>query len=65
MTPEPRFLLDCRKHDHATGCSLFLSGRVREVLDAGLYHWVTMHGLPNTPESRETVRRMMEDAPEP
>ena len=47
-----RVFVDCREHPSVNDCSLYISGRRDEVLDAAVAHAVSAHQHENTPELR-------------
>jgi len=56
--------LDCRDYRSEKNCSLKISGREEEVLDAAVQHAASLHGHENTPELREQIRSMLKDESE-
>lgn len=62
MPGEKRYVVDCGRTPSATGCTLVISGREQEVLDCACQHAVSAHGHPDTPELRENIRQMMQEA---
>ncbi|HEY3132569.1 MAG TPA: DUF1059 domain-containing protein [Acidobacteriota bacterium] len=44
------------------GCSLTVSGTEKDVVDAVVLHAVAAHGQKDSPQFREQVRSMLEDA---
>jgi predicted small metal-binding protein len=59
--PEQRKSIDCRHYPSEKNCSLKMSGREEEVLDAAVQHAVSAHGHTNSPELREQIRSMLKD----
>ncbi|MGW3335772.1 DUF1059 domain-containing protein, partial [Streptomyces rubiginosohelvolus] len=55
---------DCRKYPSETNCTLTLTGEEDEVVRAASEHAASVHGHENTPELREQIRGMLEDADE-
>jgi predicted small metal-binding protein len=53
--------IDCRDHPDDTGCTLYLSGEEEEVVRAAAEHAASVHGLEDTPETREQFRSMLKD----
>jgi hypothetical protein len=53
--------IDCRNHPSEKDCSLKISGREDEVLDAAVQHAVSAHGHKNSPELREQIKSMLKD----
>ena len=62
--PSERKMIDCRNFPSEKNCTLAISGREEEVLDAAVHHAVTVHGHPYTPELREQIRTLLKDEPE-
>jgi len=58
MAGTGRYILDCRKSPQGN-CSLAISGTEQEVLDLGVYHAESKHGMKNTPETREQLRSFL------
>ena len=56
--------IDCRDYPSEKNCSLKISGREEEVLDAAVQHASSVHGHENTPELREQIRSMLKDSDE-
>ena len=58
-----RKMIDCRWFAQAEGdCSLQISGRENEVLDAAVAHAVASHGHTDGPELRNQLSEMLRDA---
>lgn len=57
-----RKVIDCRKHPSDSNCSVTISGTEEEVLPIAVYHAVNAHGHEDTPELKEQLRSMLEDA---
>jgi predicted small metal-binding protein len=53
--------IDRRDHPSEKNCSLKISGREDEVLDAVVQHAVSAHGHKSSPELREQIRSMLKD----
>jgi predicted small metal-binding protein len=53
--------IDCRDYPSEKNCSLKISGREDEVLDAAVQHAVSAHGHKNSPELREQIKSMLKD----
>ena len=53
--------IDCRDHPDATGCTLYLAGEEEEVVRAVAEHAASVHGMEDTPETRERFRSMLKD----
>ena len=56
--------IDCRDYPSERNCSLKISGREEEVLDAAVQHAASVHGHENTPELRDQIRSMLKDSNE-
>ena len=61
MTTEKRYVADCREFPSEMNCSLTISGREDEVLEAAVDHAVSVHSHERTPELREQVRTMLKE----
>lgn len=59
-----RKYLDCREHPDHTGCTLYLSGEEDHVVQAAAEHAAAVHGMPDTPETREQFRSMLKEETE-
>jgi predicted small metal-binding protein len=53
--------IDCRDHPSEKNCSLKISGREDEVLDAAVEHAVSAHGHKSSSELREQIKSMLKD----
>jgi Protein of unknown function (DUF1059) len=53
--------LDCRDFPSETKCTLTISGREMEVLQAGTEHAVSTHGHVDGPDLRQQLQAMMKD----
>jgi predicted small metal-binding protein len=62
MTDTTRKAIDCRLHPSERGCTLRIEGTEDEVLTAATDHAVTAHGHTNSPELREQIRTLLQDA---
>ena len=61
-----RKYLDCQVQDipGAEKCATTLSAETKEeLLEAAIKHGINVHGLANTQEFREMVRKEFKDAP--
>jgi hypothetical protein len=58
---ERRRVIDCRDLPSETDCTLAISGREMEVLQAGAEHAVSTHGHVDSPELRRQLLAMMKD----
>ncbi len=63
MTTETRYVADCREFPSEMNCSLSISGREEEVLNAAVDHAVSVHGHERTSELQEEVRKMLKQEP--
>ncbi|HEY3171576.1 MAG TPA: DUF1059 domain-containing protein [Thermoanaerobaculia bacterium] len=63
MPDSRRKVADCRRFPSEKDCSLTISGREDEVLEAATQHAVATHGHEDTPELREQIREILEDEP--
>ncbi|MBS0271918.1 MAG: DUF1059 domain-containing protein [Proteobacteria bacterium] len=59
---ESRKVLDCRWFPSETKCTLAITGKEDEVLDAAVDHAVKCHGEKKRPELREEIRKLLKDA---
>jgi predicted small metal-binding protein len=57
-----RKMIDCRQLPSDFNCSLTIAGEEEDVLDAAVLHAVDKHGHQNTPELREQLRGVLQDA---
>ncbi|MDQ6653664.1 MAG: DUF1059 domain-containing protein [Acidobacteriota bacterium] len=64
MLDSKRKAVDCRRHPSEKGCTLRIEGTEEEVLEAATQHAVTAHGHTNSPELREQIRTLLQDAVE-
>ncbi|MGY5074101.1 DUF1059 domain-containing protein [Streptomyces griseus] len=55
---------DCRKYPNEMNCTLTIVGEEDEVVRAASEHAASVHGHENSPELREQIRGMLEDADE-
>jgi predicted small metal-binding protein len=53
--------VDCRDYPSEKNCSLKISGTEEEVLDAAVYHAVSVHGHEKSPQLREQIKLMLKD----
>ena len=56
-----RKYIDCREFPSEKGCTLAISGKEDEVLQAAVHHAVTAHGHTDSPELRTQLRSMLKD----
>ena len=56
-----RKMFDCREWPGP--CTLTISGKEDEVVDAQLLHVVQAHGQAQSPQLREEIRASLKDAP--
>ncbi|MBV9672749.1 MAG: DUF1059 domain-containing protein [Verrucomicrobia bacterium] len=61
MSGLQRKVIDCRNFPSENNCTLAISGREEEVLQAAVHHAVTVHGHEESPELREQLRSMLKD----
>lgn len=57
---KPRYYIDCREYPSNSKCSLYLSGKLTEVLNTYVHHAVEVHGHKNTPELRKEIRKLLQ-----
>src|SRR5438552_17288298 len=57
-----RKIIDCRRFPSEKNCSLAVSGTEEEVLDLAVLHATAVHRHENTPELREQIRSLLQDA---
>lgn len=57
-----RKIADCRKYPSEMNCTLTIIGEEDEVLRAAVEHAVSVHGHEDTPQLRQQIRVMLEDA---
>jgi len=53
--------IDCRDHPSDKNCSLKISGREDEVLEAAVQHAVSAQGHKSSPELRQQIKSMLKD----
>jgi predicted small metal-binding protein len=58
---EKRKVADCRDFPSESNCTLTISGKEDEVLNAATDHAVNVHGHQRSPELREQIRKMLKD----
>ena len=58
---DKRKVADCRDMPSTINCTLTISGREDEVLDAAVDHAVAKHGHERTPEIREQIKSGLKD----
>jgi predicted small metal-binding protein len=56
-----RKIIDCRNFPSEKNCTLAISGKEEEVLEAAVHHATTAHGHANSPQLREQIRAMLKD----
>lgn len=61
MTTEKRYVADCRQFPSEMNCSLTISGREEEVLNAAVDHAVSVHRHERTPELTAQIRQMLQE----
>ena len=57
-----RKMADCRRFESDSSCSLTIIGEEDEVVRAAVAHAIDVHGHADSPELREQVQAMLEDA---
>jgi predicted small metal-binding protein len=57
-----RKMVDCRKAPSENNCTLTIAGTEEEVLETAVAHAIARHGHEDTPELREMIAAVMEDA---
>jgi predicted small metal-binding protein len=62
-TQGERKYIDCSEYPSDKNCTLRISGKEDEVLQAAADHAAAAHGHENTPEFREQLRGMLKDEP--
>jgi predicted small metal-binding protein len=55
--------IDCRDYPTEKNCSLKISGKEEEVVNAAVQHAVSAHGHEETPELRKQIKSMLKDEP--
>lgn len=58
---ESRKVIDCRWFPSETKCTLTISGKEGEVIEAAMEHAVKCHGEKKRPELREEIRKLLRD----
>jgi hypothetical protein len=58
-----RKMADCRKLPSESNCQMVMVGPEEDLLDASVDHAVNKHKHERTPELREEIRKMLENAP--
>lgn len=59
-----RKIADCRDFpDQKVKCSLSISGEEDEVMKAAIDHAASVHGIKDSPEFREEMKKMLKDEP--
>ena len=53
--------IDCRNYPSEKNCTLKISGKEDEVLDAAVQHAVSAHGHENSPELRDQLKSMLQE----
>ena len=53
--------IDCRNYPSEKNCTLKISGKEEEVLDAAVQHAVSAHGHENSPELRDQLKSMLKE----
>ncbi|MDP2308222.1 MAG: DUF1059 domain-containing protein [Pseudomonadota bacterium] len=65
MAENKRYVVDCRRHPSASGCTLTMAGTEQEVLDCAVLHSVSVHGHADTLELRDSIRAIMTEEKQP
>jgi len=55
-----RKIMDCRRFESESNCSLTIIGEEDEVVGAAAEHAASVHGHADTPELRDQLRGMLE-----
>lgn len=58
-----RKMIDCRDYPSDKKCSILISGEEEEVVKAAVDHAVSVHGMQNTAEVQEQIRKSLKDEP--
>jgi predicted small metal-binding protein len=53
--------IDCRNYPSEKNCTLKISGKEEEVLEAAVEHAVSAHGHENSPELRDQLKSMLQE----
>jgi len=53
--------IDCRNYPSEKNCTLKISGKEEEVLDAAVQHAASAHGHENSPELRDQLKSMLQE----
>ena len=57
-----RKYIDCREYPSEMNCTVLISAdREAELLEAAVQHAVAVHGHTDTPELRDTLRKMFRE----
>ncbi|GAA1576280.1 MULTISPECIES: DUF1059 domain-containing protein [Streptomyces] len=56
-----RKVADCRDYPSEMNCTLTITGEEEEVIRAAVEHAVSVHGETDTPEFRDTLRKLLKD----
>lgn len=56
MNKKDRITVDCRDYPSELGCTLAISGKTDEVMQAAVQHAVAVHGEKDTPELRQWLK---------
>ena len=57
-----RMMADCRRFPSESNCSLVIIGEEEEVVRAASEHASSVHGHPDSPETRAWIRDFLEPA---
>lgn len=61
LQSQKRKVADCRNFPSESNCTLTISGKEDEVLEAATDHAVKVHGHQYSPELKEQIRKMLRD----
>jgi predicted small metal-binding protein len=61
LQSQKRKVADCRDFPSEKNCTLTISGKEDEVLEAATDHAVKAHGHTYSPELKEQIRKMLKD----
>jgi hypothetical protein len=57
-----RMMADCRRFPSESNCSLVIIGEEDEVVRAASEHAASVHGHPDSAETRDAIRQFLEPA---
>lgn len=61
MEDDKRVMVDCRDYPSGINCSLAISGKPEEVLEAAVAHAVSVHGEKDSAKLREEIKSMFKE----